>query len=603
MRIASFRIENYKSFYQPPDVHLTSGFNVIVGQNNVGKTALVEALTIGFAPEPHRSLETVRLKGIPLSNDKSSIEITFELDRNELIDVLDMLPEIYVPLASGDAQADVDKFLKAISDRNVLRCLYKTSGGFVKAYLEAYGDYGGQDVVQLKVDRTAKQVVPSSLQLHKVTFDRSYGVLMAYHLRGLIYKFNAERMNIGEAQMGPGETLAPDARDLPRVIDILQSDTSRFRRFTQAVNSVLPQVKEVIAKPISDNVARLYVATVDPDLERRDLDVELAKSGTGIGQVVSILYVVLTSDHPRVIIIDEPQSFLHPGAVRKLFDILKQDKRHQYIITTHSPTAVTAANPQTLLLLRLIEAQSTIETVSFEDTEQLGSYLAEIGARLSDVFGADNILWVEGPTEEHCFPLIVSKILGKQLLGTAILGVRETGELVSGRHAEMVVRVYERLCRGRGLLPPAVGFIFDRELHSDEEITELEKRGLSFIRRRMYENYLLNPQAIAEIMTAIPGFRDTPVTEDEINNWLGKHKWDTKYIRVKAGQAQTNELWQKTVDSAKLLDDMFNELSEARVSYNNYKVAHGLALTKWILENAPHELQEVAELIGSKLLQ
>ncbi len=43
-----------------------------------------------------------------------------------------------------------------------------------------------------------------------------------------------------------------------------------------------------------------------------------------------MLYVVLTSRESRVIIIDEPQSFLHPGAVRKLFDVLKDFPQHQY---------------------------------------------------------------------------------------------------------------------------------------------------------------------------------------------------------------------------------------------------------------------------------
>lgn len=51
----------------------------------------------------------------------------------------------------------------------------------------------------------------------------------------------------------------------------------------------------------------------------------LAESDTGIGQVLAILYVVIMAKYNQVIIIDEPQSFLHPGAVRKLIEILKQD--------------------------------------------------------------------------------------------------------------------------------------------------------------------------------------------------------------------------------------------------------------------------------------
>jgi len=35
-----------------------------------------------------------------------------------------------------------------------------------------------------------------------------------------------------------------------------------------------------------------------------------------------------------------------------------------------------------------------------------GTLLAETWARLSDVFGSDNILWVEGRTEEMCYKKI-----------------------------------------------------------------------------------------------------------------------------------------------------------------------------------------------------
>lgn len=58
MRIASFKITNYKSFRATDEAVLAEGFNVIVGPNNVGKTAMVEALGLHFSHKPHRSLST-----------------------------------------------------------------------------------------------------------------------------------------------------------------------------------------------------------------------------------------------------------------------------------------------------------------------------------------------------------------------------------------------------------------------------------------------------------------------------------------------------------------------------------------------------------------
>ena len=43
------------------------------------------------------------------------------------------------------------------------------------------------------------------------------------------------------------------------------------------------------------------------------------------------------------------------------------------------------------------------------------------------------------------------------------------------------------------------------------------------------------------------------------------------------------------------LEQLFSDLSEQRVTYQ--KVPHGVALTEWLIENAPGELAEVADLL------
>jgi recombinational DNA repair ATPase RecF len=58
MRIHSIRIRNYKSYRDVGPISLGLHFNVIVGQNNSGKTAFLEALdTANFDSHPHKRLE------------------------------------------------------------------------------------------------------------------------------------------------------------------------------------------------------------------------------------------------------------------------------------------------------------------------------------------------------------------------------------------------------------------------------------------------------------------------------------------------------------------------------------------------------------------
>jgi predicted ATP-dependent endonuclease of OLD family len=159
---------------------------------------------------------------------------------------------------------------------------------------------------------------------------------------------------------------------------------------------------------------------IDPITEREDLAIALSQCGTGVGQVLAILYILITSQEPRIIIIDEPQSFLHPGAAKKLIEILREFPQHQYFISTHSPEIISSANPSKIVKLQYEDCETKASLIDSRETAEQRSLLAEIGVRLSDVFGADNILWVEGPTEERCLPLILNNLAKKPLRGTQI---------------------------------------------------------------------------------------------------------------------------------------------------------------------------------------
>ncbi|MHC5727501.1 MAG: AAA family ATPase, partial [Nostoc sp.] len=59
MFISNFQVFNYKSYLDSGLIQFTPGINIIVGQNNSGKTSLLEALTLNFDNKPHLSLKTL----------------------------------------------------------------------------------------------------------------------------------------------------------------------------------------------------------------------------------------------------------------------------------------------------------------------------------------------------------------------------------------------------------------------------------------------------------------------------------------------------------------------------------------------------------------
>lgn len=595
MHIASFKIANYKSFSTTAEVSLTPGFNVIVGQNNVGKTALVEALSLRFEHHPHRSLKTIPTPGFPAPGfSVANVQLT--LSRQELWQTLRRLGDVWVPTPLGDAAQAARSFAEAIKNTNVLTTTWN-NGSLASAQLLTLPETPGAERCALLRLVGSDSVEAAQAGLSGVNPGGRFDWRLAESLKaGHVYAFDAERLHIGACPSGTSVTLKPDASNLPEVLENLQGrNPPRFRRLTGYVHDIFPVVQDVSVRPRDGGQVEIILWTIDPVHERADLAIPLAESGTGIAQVLAMLYVTLATDNGQAVIIDEPQSFLHPGAIRKLTQILKQHPQHQFIITTHSPTAITAADPETLLRLRIEEGETIIDRLDVGEARDLRIVLADVGARLSDVFGADNVLWVEGRTEEMCFPKVAQCLTPQSLLGTAVVGVLHTAEF-DARRSEATVELYNRLSAGRGLLPPAVGFIFDREGRSETMRADLARRGnVSFLARRMYENYLLHAAAIAAVASSVEGFRDPPPSEGDVTVWLAARRWDARYFDPLPAD-RTDATWLREVRADRVLCDLFAQLSEGRVAYD--KVRHGVALTDWLLEHAPEELREVAQLMA-----
>jgi recombinational DNA repair ATPase RecF len=87
MHISRFKLSNFKSYRDGSPIEFTRGLNVIVGQNNAGKSALLEALTLSPPWNPHRSPKAMTFEGAPPAAG-SSLEVSFAVSRTELIEIM-----------------------------------------------------------------------------------------------------------------------------------------------------------------------------------------------------------------------------------------------------------------------------------------------------------------------------------------------------------------------------------------------------------------------------------------------------------------------------------------------------------------------------------
>jgi predicted ATPase len=144
-----------------------------------------------------------------------------------------------------------------------------------------------------------------------------------------MFYFSAERLNVGESPYQDAKRLSHNADNLAAVLATLQgSKGSTFDRLKQHLKGIFPTFGNLSVRPKpGSNLAEIVIWPTEA-MDEPELGFPLSESGTGVGQVLAILSVVMTTTE-SVIIIDEINSFLHPGAVKTLLRLLQTEYSHQ----------------------------------------------------------------------------------------------------------------------------------------------------------------------------------------------------------------------------------------------------------------------------------
>jgi len=591
MQIDSLRIQNYKGFSDSGEIQFGSGFNVLIGQNNSGKSALLEALRLtDTASVPHSSVQFER--GAPLP-PHSIFTALYSLTGQEFRRALILSQNVFFPIPDH-ATNFLDDYFNEVFSRDRIQVGFRASSSSVSEPL-SYPSSGLFEVAQdgtnkhysvhLNVRPDLQGFQPLSVQNRA---DDGVFASVLDEAKRRTYVFNAQRLNIGRYPAQEQNVLSPSASNLPAVLHNMQSNPARYDRFCAHVTEIFPNIRWVTVVTVGQEF-EIRIWPVEKSSERDDMALSIMKGGTGVGQVLSILYVAMTMVD-SIVAIDEPSNFLHPGAVKKLIGILNTYARNQYIIATHSTEAILASDPSTIHLIKWENGTSSVERVNVGRTDELKSTIAEIGASLSDLFGPDSIIWVEGETEQFCFPEICRSQLGGVPVGLSFLALRSTADVEQGnRNADKALALYEKVASIGAIIPPALAFSFDRELRTADDVRDLERRSRRtlVLGRRTIENYLISSGAIAHVL----GLEMSEnIAAEDVDSWITinrsqyfppvKNRWD-------------GDVWEHYVDAPRMLEGLFLHFSDARVEFR--KTRHSLMLLSWRLEFENGELAELVD--------
>jgi predicted ATP-dependent endonuclease of OLD family len=121
--------------------------------------------------------------------------------------------------------------------------------------------------------------------------------------------------------------------------------------------------------------------------------------GSGFRRVFTTLLYIFHPDYP-IVIIDEPETHLHPALVKKLLWAMQNSQAGQILFSTHSPIFL---NSVTLPhVLRVVKGKNTTQAFGLPVAKRHYSYkrlIQELNADNVEMFFADTVVLVEGVSD------------------------------------------------------------------------------------------------------------------------------------------------------------------------------------------------------------
>jgi ABC-type transport system involved in cytochrome c biogenesis ATPase subunit len=403
MQLIGVEIENFAAF-QKQFVPLRDGINVLVGENNTGKTALLRAISalgnlpVGTSPSG-RAIPPLAAychqKDFP--SFVARVIVRLEAGDPSIL----TLEAVWDRLAIGATASFEFKVWAANGTVDFRRALVTLEGRQLEFYVARDDGFHRRIFDAHRFENFQMDVLPSA------RYGTPQGNTVAAIPSGLPYfawaksfadicSIDSHRRTESNLPLAANNSLPRNASSLATFLDTLQgNDPETFGRIKKVIVDAFPEFRHLIVYKHEGNVNLSFQLSTG---ER----IPLVNCGTGVEQFLALATFVLTAKSRSIILMDEPHAYLHPRAERNLIRFLESHPEHKYVVATHSTVMVNGVAPNRITFVRPPGSPFKESDESLD----VDMFLRMLGYRNSDFFFYDKIVMVEGDADV----LIISQL-------------------------------------------------------------------------------------------------------------------------------------------------------------------------------------------------
>lgn len=200
--------------------------------------------------------------------------------------------------------------------------------------------------------------------------------------------------------------------------------TGDYYKLIDEITHYFPELESIKSDRTEEDISTL-------NYEEYGKKLDIIYSGSGLLHFLDVL-LKMTISKANIVLLDEPESALHPDLQRQFIEFLyriSEEKKIQFFLATHSQVLLNYADIVTIYRITNKKGKRKIFQIS---KDAVHTILSDLGLRASDIFNQDICLLLEGQSDVIFFEHIIHELYKEEFNNIAIAILQYGGSAAEG---------------------------------------------------------------------------------------------------------------------------------------------------------------------------